>query len=338
LPIVYPFREGVMERRAFVAGMMAMLAAPLAAEAQQAGKVNRIGFIVAATPTETVHLFKALNEGLRELGYVEGRNVVFERRFAEGRQERLPALAADLVQLKVDVLVTGSNPVIAAVKQATATIPIVMAVSRDPVGAKFIASLARPGGNITGFANDTAPEIIGKNLEFLKEAVPRVSRVAFLWNPVPPGAGTSKNVVESAARNLGLTLQSVEVRGRNEFEGAFAAMVRERANGVVVAQDPITFGSRSQVVLLAARSRLPAVYGVREFAEAGGLMSYGPNIADQFRRAALYVDKIFKGAKPGDLPVAQATKLELVINLKTAKALGLTIPQSLLLRADQVIE
>jgi putative ABC transport system substrate-binding protein len=256
----------------------------------------------------------------------------------KGGKSGSPALAAELVRLKVDVLVTGSNPVVAAVKQVTATIPVVMAVSRDPVGAGFIASLARPGGNITGFANDPAPEIIGKNVELLKEAVPRVSRVAFLWNPVPPGAGTYKNAVESAARNLGLTFQSVEVRGRDEFEGAFAAMVRERVNGLVVAADPVTFGPRSEVVLLAAGSRLPAVYGVREFAEAGGLMSYGPNIADQFRRAATYVDKILKGAKPGDLAVEQATKFELVINRKTAKALGLTIPPSLLQRADQIID
>jgi len=252
----------MMDRRVFISGMtLSLLAAPLAAEAQPVGKVPRIGVIVTATRPETEHLIKALSEGLRELGYVEGRNVMLELRFAEGRQERLPGLVAELVQLKVDVLVTGSNPVIAAVKQATATIPVVMAVSRDPVGAKFIPSLARPGGNITGLANDSAPEIIGKNLALLKEAAPRISRVAFLWNPVPPGADTSRNAVESAARNLGIAFQSVEVRGRNEFEGAFAAMVRERADGVVVAQDPVTFGSRSQVALLAARSRLPAVYG-----------------------------------------------------------------------------
>jgi len=328
-----------MDRRRFLAGMGAvLLAPPLSAEGQPTGKVYRIGLILTATPSESAHLVKALDEGLRELGYVEGRNVMFERRFAEGRQERLPALAADLVRLKVDTLVTGSNPVIAAVKQASATIPVVMAVSRDPVSAGFIASLARPGGNITGLANDPAPEIIGKNLELLKEAAPRVSRVAFLWNPIPPGAGTYKNAVESAARSLGVTFQSVEVRGRNEFEGAFAAMVRERANGIVVATDPVILGPRSEVVLLAARNRLPAVYGLREFPEVGGFMSYGPNVADQFRRAAVYVDKILKGAKPGDLPVEQATKFELVINLKTAKALGLTIPPSLLGRADQVIE
>ena len=187
-------------------------------------------------------------------------------------------------------------------------------------------------------ANDATPEIIGKNLELLKEAVPRISRVAFLWNPVPPGAVTSKKVVESAGRNLNVTVQSVEVRGRDELEGAFATMVRQRADGLVVAQDPITLGSRNQVVLLAARSRLPAVYGLREFAEAGGLISYGPNIGDQFRRVAVFVDKILRGAKPRDLPVEQATRFEVVINLKTAKALGLTIPPSLLARADRVIE
>jgi len=328
-----------MDRRVFISGIAGgLLAAPLAAGAQPTGKVYRIGFILTATPNETGHLLKALNEGLRELGYVEGRNVVFERRYAEGRQERLPALAAELVRLNVDIFVTGSNPVIAAVKQVTATIPVVMAVSRDPVGSGFIASLARPGGNITGLANDPAPEIGGKNLQLLKEAAPRVSRVAFLWNPVPLGAGTYKNAVESTARNLGVTFQSVEVRGRDEFEGAFAAMVRERANGVVVASDPVLFGPRSQVVLLAGKTRLPAVYPQREFVDAGGLISYGTNLADQFRRAAIYVEKILKGAKPGDLAVEQATKFELVINLKTAKALGLTIPPAVLARADQVIE
>lgn len=305
---------------------------------QLPGKVYRIGLILTAPPEQVVHLPRALDEGLRELGYVEGRNIVVERRFADGKQERLPALAAELVRLKVDVIVTGSNPVVAAVKQATTTIPVVMAISRDPVGAGFIASLARPGGNITGLSNDPTPEILGKNLELLKEAVPGVSRVAFLWNPVPPGAGTYRDVVESAARRLGVTFQSVEVRGRNEFEGAFAAMVRERADGVVVAGDGVIAGARSQVVLLAARNRLPAVYAQREFAEAGGLMSYGPNVADQFRRAATYVGKILKGAKPGDLPVEQATKFEFIINLKTAKALGLTIPQSVLIRADEVIQ
>ena len=318
--------------------VLGVLVAPLASPAQQTGKVYRVGFIVTSAREEVAHLVKALDEGLRELGYVEGRNIVFERRFADGKQERLPALAAELVRLKVDVIVTGANPVIAAVKQATATIPVVMAVSRDPEGSGFVRSLARPGGNITGLANDPTPEILGKNLEFLKEAVPGVSRVALLWNPVPPGAGTYRDVVESAARKLGVTFQSVEVRGRDELEGAFAAMVRERADGVVVFGDPVFFAARSQVALLAMRNRLPAVAPLKEFVEAGGLMSYGPNITDEFRRAATYVDKILKGAKPADLPVEQPTRFELVINLKTAKALGITVPQSVLIRADQVIQ
>ena len=325
-------------RKLVIALGAGLLAAPLAADAQPTGKVYRIGFIQTAAPNEMGHLIKALDEGLRELGYVEGRNVVFERRFAEGKQERLPALAAELVRLKVDVIVTGSNPVIAAVKQATATIPVVMTVSRDPVGAGFIASLARPGGNITGLTNEPTPEIIGKNLELLKEAAPRVSRVAYLWNPVPPGAETYRNAVEIAARKLGVTFQSVEVRGRNELEAAFTAMVRERANGVVVGPDPVLFSARSQIVLLAERRRLPTVYALSEYAEAGGLMSYGPNIADQFRRAAIYVDKVLKGARPADIPVEQATKFELVINLKTAKAHGIKIPNSILVQATKVIE
>ena len=324
--------------RLATAVILLLLATPLTADAQPTGKVYRIGYIQTAAPSEMEHLTRALDEGLRELGYVEGRNIVFERRFAEGRQERLPALAAELVRLNVDVILTGGNPVIAAVKQATATIPVVMAVSRDPVGTGFVASLARPGGNITGLSNDPGPDIHGKLLEFLKQAVPGTSRVAYLWNPVPPGAETYRKVIESAARKLGVTLQPAQVRGRNEFEGAFAAMVRERADAVVVASDPLLFPARSQIVLLAARHRLPAVYGNREYAEVGGLMSYGPNIAHLFRRAATYVDKILKGTKPGDLPVEQPTNFELVINLKTAKALGLTIPSSLLLRADHAIE
>ena len=315
-----------------------MFAAPLAAGAQPNGKVYRIGFIQTAPRKEIGHLIKSLDDGLRELGYVEGRNVVFERRFADGKQERLAALAVELVKLKVDIIVTGSNPVIAAVRQATATIPVVMAVSRDPVGSGFIASLARPGGNITGLANDPAPEIMGKNLELLKEVVPRASRVALLWNPVPAGAAIYKNAVETAARNLGVTLQSVEIRAENEFESAFAAMIRERVNGVVVTSDPIFLGSRSQLVRLAGRHRLPTVYVQREFVEAGGLMSYGGNLAYQFRRAAVYVDKILKGAKPADLPVEQPTQFDLVVNMRTAKDLGIKIPNSVLALATKVIE
>jgi len=328
----------VNRRKILVALGAGMFAAPLAAVAQPTGKVYRIGFIQTAPRKEIGHLIKALDDGLRELGYVEGRNVVFERRFADGKQERLAALAVELVKLKVDIIVTGSNPVIAAVRQATATIPIVMAVSRDPVGSGFIASLARPGGNITGLANDPAPEIMGKNLELLKEVVPRASRVAFLWNPVPAGAAIYKNAVETAARNLGVTLQSVEIRAENEFESAFAAMIRERVNGVVVTSDPIFLGSRSQLVRLAGRHRLPTVYVQREFVEAGGLLSYGGNLAYQFRRAAVYVDKILKGAKPADLPVEQPTQFDLVVNMRTAKDLGIKIPNSVLALATKVIE
>ena len=328
----------VNRRKILVALGAGLFTAPLAAGAQPTGKVYRIGFIATAPRNEIEHLIKALDEGLRELGYVEGRNVVFERRFADGKQERLAALAVELVQSKVDIIVSGSNPVIAAIRQATATIPVVMGVSRDPVGSGFIASLARPGGNITGLANDPAPEIMGKNLELLKETVPRVSRVALLWNPVPAGAVIYKNAVESAARNLGVTFQSVEVRAENEFEGAFAAMVRERVNGAVVTSDPIFFGSRSQLVRLAARHRLPTVYVQREFVEAGGLMSYGGNLAYQFRRAAVYVDKILKGAKPADLPVEQPTQFDLVVNIRAAKDLGIKIPNSVLAQATKVIE
>jgi len=228
--------------------------------------------------------------------------------------------------------------VIAAVKQATSTIPIVMGASRDPVGAGFIASLARPGGNITGLTNDTGLEIVGKYLELLKEVVPNASHVALLLNPIPPGAANYRKATEIAAKNLGVSLQIVEARGRDEFEGAFATMARERADAVVVQSDPIFFTARKQIVDLATKYRLPAVFHAREFVEIGGLMSYGGSLDYQFRRAAAYVDKILKGAKPGDLAVEQTAKIDFVINLRTAKAIGAVIPQSLLLRADEVIQ
>jgi putative ABC transport system substrate-binding protein len=313
------------------------LPAALAAGVQPAGRVYRVGVLYTATPRDVEHVNKALDDGLRELGYGVGRQLVVERRFAEGKQERLPALAAELVLSRVDVIVTGSNPVIAAVKQATTTIPVVMAIARDPVGAGFIASLARPGGNITGLANDPAPEIQGKNVEFLKEAVPRISRVGIVWNPVPPGAETYLHAAESAARRLGVAFEAVAAHGDQELDGAFVALLRARAEGVVVLQDPVFFAARGHIVRLAARHKLPAVYALSEFVEAGGLMSYGVNLAHQFRRAAGYVDKILKGARPGELAVEQAAQFELRINANTAKALGLTIPQSLQLRVDRVI-
>jgi len=337
-----PARAGGVPRRILnrlaVALSLLVLATPVTSGAQLPGKVYRIGLILSAAPDEVPHLTKALDDGLRDLGYVQGRNVVLERRFAEGRLERLPALAAELVRLNVDVIVTGSNPSIAAVKQATTTIPVVMAVSRDPVGSGFIASLARPEGNITGLTNDPTPELVAKNLELLKEAVPGVSRVALLWNPVPVGAETYRKAVESGARKLGVSLQPVEVRRPDELEAAFSAMARARTQAIVVLPDPVFLTARTQIAHLAERDRLPAIYGVSEHAEVGGLMSYGGNIAQQFRRVAVYVDKILKGAKPGDLAVEQAATFELVINLKTAKALGLTIPPSLRLRADRIIE
>ena len=307
------------------------------AEAQQSVKMSRIGFLQTVRPEEMTHLTKSFEDGLRELGYVEGRNIVLERRYANGQQERLPGLAAELVRMKPEVIVSGANPVIAALKQATSTIPVVMAVSRDPEGAGFIGSLARPGGNITGLSNDPTPEIIGKNLELFKETIPRMRRVGFFWNPLPPGAQTYKNIAERTARQLGIAFNTAEVRGVDDFEAAFAALVKQRVDGVLVLPDPVIFGPRNQLVRLAANNRLPAMYGLREFPEAGGLMSYGPNIANQFRRAATYVDKILKGAKPADLPVEQPTKFELVVNLKTAKQMGLTIPPNVLARADRVI-
>ena len=275
---------------------------------------------------------------MRELGYVEGRNVAFERRFAWGKQERLPGLAAELVKLNVDVIVTGANPVIAAVKKATANITVVMAASRDPVGSGFIASLGRPGGNITGLTSDPSPDFHAKRLELLKAAVPGATRVALLWNPVPPSAETYKRVVADAALKLGMTVQVVQVRGRDELESAFAASVRDRADAVVVDSDPLFFTARSQIVQLAMKHKLPAVYQAREFVDIGGLMSYGDSVPFRFRRAAAYVDKILKGTKPGELPVEQSTRFEFVLNLKTAQRLDLTVPPAVLLRADDVLQ
>ncbi len=330
-----------MDRRTFLAGTGAvLLAAPLAAEAQQAAKVARIGYLstnLAANP----HLHEAFLQGLRDLGYVEGRNVVIEYRDAEGKPERLPALAAELVALKVDVIVVAeAHHAALAAKQATRTIPIVFAAAADPVESGLVTSLARPGGNVTGLSI-VAPELVGKCLELLKQAVPGVSRVAVLWEPGAVGERTEKDMLKEAdvaARALGVRLQFVEVRGPADFDRAFSDMTRARAGALTVLPSNMFVNERRRLVDLAAKNRLPAVYPWRESVDAGGLMAYGPNLADLFRRAATYVDKILKGAKPADLPVEQPTKFELVINLKTAKALGLTIPPSLLQRADEVIQ
>ncbi len=305
--------------------------------AQATARVFRVGYIVVATPEEQAHLTRAFEDGMRDLGYVEGRDVAYERRFAHGDTGRLPDLAAELVKLAPDVIVTGGNPVIAAVRRTATTIPVVMGISRDPVGAGFVASNGRPGGNVTGLAADPMPDVLGKDLEVFKEILPRAQRVALLWNPVPPGADTYRKVAENAARRLGVAMQVVEVRERNDLEAAFDAMVRERADGVWVLPDPLTFTARRQVVALSMKHRLPSVYWQREYVDSGGLVSYGSSVAAAFRRAAWYVDRILKGAKPEDLAVEQAAKFELVVNLGTAKSLGLVVPQSLLLRADEVI-
>lgn len=324
----------------FALGIGAIVAATAVASesrAQASAKVFRVGYIVVATPEEQAHLTRALEDGMRELGYVEGRNVVYERRFAHGDARRLPELAAELVKLGPDVIVTGANPVIEAVRRATTTLPVVMGISRDPVGAGFVASYARPGGNVTGLASDPASDVLGKDLEIFREIVPRAQRVALLWNPLPAGADTYRKAAENAARSLGVALQVVEVRARDDLGPAFDAIARDRADGVWVLPDPLTFTARRQVVALAAKHRLPAVYWQREYVDAGGLVSYGSNVASAFRRAAWYVDRILKGAKAGDLAVEQAAKFELVVNAGTARTLGLTVPQSLLLRADDVI-
>jgi putative ABC transport system substrate-binding protein len=329
-----------MDRRAFIGTLAGgLLAAPLAAGAQQASKVYRIGFLSAATSSVSSPVLDAFRQGLRARGWVEGQNMVVDYRLTEGRSDRLPDLAAELVQLKVDIIVAEATQGVAAAKNATTTIPIVMiSGSADPVGLGFIASLARPGGNVTGLSYSVGPEIVGKELELLKEIVPKVRRVAILSNPASPVQPLFIREVNGAARSLAVQLQLLEVRGPNEFAGAFAAMAKERVGALLVVADAVFVFHRTRLVDLAARSRLPAAYGTRPTVEAGGLMSYGPSVRDLFRRSATFVDNILKGAKPGELPVEQPTKFELVINTKTAKALGLTIPPSLLQRADQVIE
>jgi putative ABC transport system substrate-binding protein len=328
-----------MDRRAFIGTLAGgFLAMPLAAEAQQAGTVPRIGYLAGDSATVHSQYAQAFSNGLRDLGYVEGKNLVIEHRWAEGKFERLPELAAELIRLPVDLIVAVGDPVIFAAKQATSTIPIVMVAVGDPVGRGFVASLARPGGNLTGISN-LAVALTGKWLEMLEDTVPKLSEVSVLRNAANPTHPLFVAEAERVAPNLGLKLQIVEVLGSADLDGAFAAMVRKRSGALLVLPDPVLsvlLGGR--IAALATKNRLPALFAFKAQAEAGGLLSYGPSLLVNFRRAATYVDKILKGAKPGDLPVEQPTKFELVINLKTAKALGLTIPPSLLQRADQVIE
>jgi putative ABC transport system substrate-binding protein len=316
-----------------------ILAVPPAGETQQGAAIPRIGFLSASSSSDprTPHHLGAFREGLRELGYVEGQNIAIEYRWAEGKYDRLPGLAAELVSLKVDIIVATALPAIQAAKQATGTIPIVMTSSLDPVATGFAANLARPGGNITGLSA-MAPEIVGKQLELLKELVPKVSRVALLGNPANPGTAPMVRRAQDAARELGIRLQPLEARSPSEIDNAFAAMTRERAGALLVLLDVMFADHRARIADLAAKHRLPAVYGLQDFAEVGGLIVYGSSFVDRFRRAAIFVDKILKGAKPAALPIEQPTRFALTINLRAAKALGLTIPQSLLLRADQVIQ
>jgi ABC-type uncharacterized transport system substrate-binding protein len=326
-----------MTRRTFLCGLtLGTLSVALAAGAQEAGKVYRIGFLGPSSASTHANRVEALRAGLRELGYVEGKNILVEYRWAEGKYDRLPDLAAELVHLKVDVLVTFGTPGTLAAKQTTTTIPIVMAGSGDAVATGLVFSLARPGGNITG-STLFIPELMAKRLELLKEAMPRMGRVAVLINPDNSANVPVLKAMEVTARSLKVELQKFEARGRNEFESAFSAMAKSGVGALVVNDDALFNANARAIADLATKKRLPLA-GTGEIAEAGGSIGYGVSFPDEFRRAAVYVDKILKGAKPADLPIEQPTKFELVINLKTAKTLGLTIPQSVLLRADQVIE
>ena len=315
----------------------AAVAWPVGAGAQQAGKIRIIGILSAGSFNPTVLSVTVLPDALRALGWIEGKNIVFERRYAENRVERLPELAAELVRLNVDVIVGIGTLAPLAAKRATTTIPIVMTAAGDPLGSGLVASLARPGGNVTGMSL-MAPDLGGKRLELLKELLPRLARVAVLWNAANPYAAIVFKETQAAGRTLGIEVQSLEVRSPNDFDGAFEAARKQRPNALITVEDPLTFNYQKRIADFAVANQLPSLHGLREFVVAGGLMSYGANAADLFRRAASYVDKILKGAKPADLPVQQPTTFELVINAKTAKALGLEIPPTLLARADEVIE
>jgi putative ABC transport system substrate-binding protein len=331
--------DSVINRRSFIgAGTPALLITPWGAEAQPAGKVYRIGYLSAPTRASVENALGAFLRTLRELGWVEGQNLIIEYRWAEGKVERLPELAAELVRSKVDVIVAPAGSAALAAKGATSSIPIVMMFSSDPVATGLVASLSRPGGNVTGTSFALGPEIFGKQLQVLKEVVPNASRVAILVNPADQASALQLREVEVAARSLGMRLQHVEARGPEELDNAFAAMARERAEALVVGRDATFLVHRARLAELAMKGRLPTVFNFRESVEAGGLMAYAVNMSDFIGRAAGYVDKILRGAKPADLPVEQPTKFELVINAKTARALGLTFPQSLLLRADEVIQ
>jgi putative tryptophan/tyrosine transport system substrate-binding protein len=322
----------------FIVFLVQLSVASVIAEAQQPKKIPRIGLITTGFPASIAHLLEGFKQGLREHGYVEGQNLLLELRYGEAKAEQLPILATDLVRLKVDVIVAIPNPAIEATRHATQTIPIVMPIGSDPVGAGYAASLARPGGNITGLSA-YSPELNGKRLDLLKETIPQLSRVALLMSPKVPGNPIDLKETEVAARSLRLRSQLYELGGSSNVESVFKAMANDKAEGFVVFPgQPTLFVSRKQIVELAVKYRLPAMYPLADYVTAGGLISYGVNNLDLFRRAATYVDKILKGAKPADLPIEQPTKFEFVINLKAAKQIGLTIPPNVLARADKVIK
>jgi putative ABC transport system substrate-binding protein len=327
-----------MKRRAFISLLGGAAAAwPILARAQQAGRTYRIGFLSAGSEVRPPKLWSIFVDGLRELGWIEGNNIVFDRRYAENRLDRLPELATELVRLNVDVIVTVGTLAPLAAKRATTSIPIVTINAGDPVGSGLVASLARPGGNVTGMSL-MAPDLGGKRLELLKEVLPQLAHVAIIWNAANPYSAIVFDETQGAAKKLTIKLQSLEVRSPGDFDGALDITIQKRVDALVVVEDPLTFNHLNKVAEFCASNRLAAIYGLREFADAGGLMTYGASNGDLFRRSAGFVDKILKGLKPSELPVQQPTKFELVINLKTAKALGLTIPPTLLARADEVIE
>lgn len=327
-----------MSKKIFSLALTILLSAAVYPAVAQPKKVFRIGFLSSVSPETYSHLYTAFLQGLRDLGYVEGQNTVIEARWAAGKTERLPDLAEELVRLKVDLIVsTGGTVTALAVKKVTTTIPVAFTAGGDLVKVGLIASLARPAGNLTGLSLLTV-ELGTKRLELLKEAFPKVRRVAVLGNSTNAAYATQVSEAQAAAKALALQLQVLEVRGPNDFESAFSTMTERGAGALLVSTDPMLYAERKKIVDLAARSRIPAIYEFKEFVEAGGLMSYGTNIVDVYRRLAVYVDKIVKGAKPGDLPVEQPTNFEFFINLKTAKTLGLTIPPNVLMRADKVIK
>ena len=333
-----------MNRRAFITLLGGAAVWPLAARAQQpigrTAKMPRVGMLMAGPAAHSAAILDPFYRGLHELGYVEGQNLAIERRDGDWKPDRLPALAAELVELKVDIIVAWSTPTARAAKQATNSIPIIAAVMADPVGDELVANLARPGGNVTG-TTFLGPELVPKRLQLLRDVVPGLARVAALWHPHAYGERTMASVVrdiEDAARTLGMQLQLVPADGPDDIASAFSTMAKERADAFMVFPSPMLFGEHRRIVELAASNRLPGMYQAREFVDAGGLMSYGANLDDLFRRTATYVDKILKGAKPADLPVERPTKFELVINLKAARTVGLTINRDILLVADEVIE